>query len=511
MPEPADNKRIAKNTILLYLRMIVTILIGLYTSRVVIQSLGFEDYGIYNIVGGIVMMLSFLNVGMTGASQRFISYELGAGDLSSQKNVFCTSVLTHNTIALLAVIIMESLGLWLVNYKLVISPERLFAANWVFQCSILSFAVSVISVPFTACVVAHEEMGKFAYISILETVLKLGVALIIKISSFDRLIIYATLLFAVQLSIRLIYSVYCKRKFEECSYKFHLDRKLYKKMIAFAGWGCVGNMGFSLKDQLSNIVLNLFYGTTLNAARGIATQVNSIINGFAGNFTMAMNPQITKQYALGNIDKSKNLALSGSKYAFFLITAITIPFLINEHYLLKLWLGDFPEYTEVFVAIILLSSCVYSLSHTISTAILATGNVKWFQLSLATLMLLEVPVAYFLLRLGYPPYMAALPSVFTNFLSLILRIVLIHRYVPGYSIKEYLCNTVLRCLVIFVIAFIPSHYFRSCFSEGFGTLVLSSVFALMILSALVYSIGFNREEKVFVKNTMRRILKFNNG
>lgn len=508
MAEISNNKTIAKNTLLLYGRMLITILFGLYTSRVVLQSLGFNDYGIYNLVGGIVSMLAFLNVGMTGASQRYISYALGKGDLDSLKNVFCTSVLTHNTIAILAILLFESIGLWFVNFKLVIDPDRLFAANWVFQCSILTFALSVISVPYTACVVAHERMGQFAYISVLETLLKLFVALSIMYSRWDKLILYATLLMLIQVLVRIIYVVYCKHSFTECKYKFKFDKALYKEMFAFAGWGCVGNMGFSLKDQCSNIILNLFFGTLVNAARGVAVQVNSIISGFAMNFTMAMNPQITKQYAAGNIERSQSLTYAGSKYAFYLLSMICIPFLINEHYVLRLWLGDVPPYTDIFVYITLIASCVYAFTHTISTAIIATGHVKWFQSILAIILLLDVPFAYVILFLGGEPYMALLPCIFTNFLSLVFRIYLIKHYIPSYSIGMYLVNIVVRSLIVVVLAYSVSYYIGTFFEENFINVVLTSGISVMVLMLLIYIFGLERKERDTIsEKIIKKIIK----
>ena len=508
MAEISNNKTIAKNTLLLYGRMLITILVGLYTSRVVLQSLGFNDYGIYNLVGGIVSMLAFLNVGMAGASQRYISYALGKGDLDSLKNVFCTSVLTHNTIAILAILLFESIGLWFVNFKLVIDPDRLFAANWVFQCSILTFALSVISVPYTACVVAHERMGQFAYISVLETLLKLSVALGIMYSSWDKLILYATLLMLIQVLVRIIYVVYCKHSFTECKYKFKFDKTLYKEMFAFAGWGCVGNMGFSLKDQCSNIILNLFFGTLVNAARGVAVQVNSIINGFAMNFTMAMNPQITKQYAAGNIERCQSLTYAGSKYAFYLLSMICIPFLINEHYVLRLWLGDVPPYTDIFVYITLIASCVYAFTHTISTAIIATGHVKWFQSILAIILLLDVPFAFVILLLGGEPYMALLPCIFTNFLSLVFRIYLIKHYIPSYSISKYLVNVVVRFLIVVVLAYSVSYYIGTFFEENFINVVLTSGISVMVLMLFIYIFGLERNERDKInEKIIKKIIK----
>ena len=300
----SSNKRIAKNTLLLYFRMVLIIIVGLYTSRVVLNTLGVSDYGIYNVVGGIVSMLAFLNSAMVAASQRFISFELGTDDSERLKKVFCTSVSIHIVLALIIFLIAETLGLWFVNTHLNIPAERMGAANWVYQCSILTLMLTVVSVPYNSCIVAHEHMKAFAYVSILEAVLKLLVVYLLLVGAVDKLVLYAILVAAVAFVIRIIYGIYCKRHFEECTYRFVLDRKLFKEMFAFAGWSIIGNLGFSMKDQGSNIILNLFFGTAVNAARGIAMQVNGIISNFSNNFTMALNPQITKQYAAGGTKAS---------------------------------------------------------------------------------------------------------------------------------------------------------------------------------------------------------------
>ena len=287
---------------------------------------------------------------------------------------------------------------------------------------------------------------------------------------------------------------------------YQFDRALFKKIFSFAGWGCIGNMGWGLKDQLLNIILNLFGGTTVNAARGVATQVNGIISSFASNFTMAMNPQITKQYAAGNLNRSIALTIAGSKYAFFLLSLITIPFLINEHYVLRLWLGEVPKYTDAFVAIILISSCVYSMSHTVSTAIQATGYVKWFQILLAATLLLEVPVAYIILSLGGAPYAAVIPNIFTCLLSLIVRIVILHHYVPQYSITDYIFGTIFRSVIIFSIAYAISYYIRSLFEESFFSLVITAVLSTLVVLLCVFILGLSKYEKSMVIEKIRNII-----
>lgn len=503
-----SNKTIAKNTIFLYLRMILLLAINLFTSRVVLQALGFSDYGIYNVVGGVVTMLTFLNTGMAGASQRFISYELGKGNLNSLKNTFCTSVITHLAIALIVIVIMETIGICFLNYKLNIPDSRIFAANWVFQCSLVTFVLSVTSVPYNSCIIAHEKMSTFAYISIFEAMAKLVIVYALYLTSLDKLIVYSSLMAITQGIVRTIYILYCKRHFEECIFHYNLDKKLFKEMFSFAGWSCIGNMGFSTKDQLSNILLNLFFGTIVNAARGIAGQVNSVINSFASNFTMAMNPQIVKLYAAEDYVKSRDLAYAGSKYAFFLLTMIAVPFLINENYLLHLWLGQVPPYTDIFVLIIVMCSLIYSLTHTISTAIAATGKIKWLQILLATILLSEIPIAYIILKNGGKPYQALLPSLFTTSFTVIMRICLLKKLLPDYySVGYYLKNIVLRCFLIFGIVAVPSWYIRSLFKESFLCFIMTSMISFIIILIVIYFLGLTANEKVVVKDKAVTFIK----
>lgn len=505
----SNNKTIAKNTLLLYVRMLITIVLGLYTSRIVLNALGVTDFGIYNVVGGVVSMLTFLNVGMSGASQRFISFELGKGNLISLSKIFSNCQIAHYIIGIIIVFILETLGVWLLNNKLVVPSDRLFAANCVLQCSIITIVLSIISVPYNACIIAHEKMGLFAYISVLEVVLKFIIAIAITNCEYDKLVIYSICIMMVQLTVFIIYLSYCRRMFEECLSSLRPDKKILSEMISFATWGCIGNMGFSLKDQLSNIILNMFFGTSINAARGIAGHVNGIINGFAANFTMAMNPQIIKQYSNGNISRSKELAMAGSRYSFFLLSIVSIPFIINVEYILSLWLGVVPQYTGIFVTIILIASCVYAMSHTISTAILATGKVKLFQISISIILLLDVPAAYVILKIWAIPYLALLPSIVTNALTLIIRIILLHRYVPAYSIKEYFLNTILRCTLIYIVALALSFYIHSLFDESFMTVILTSIISIIIISTMVYTGGISAKERDFIHKKIIRLIKKN--
>ena len=365
----SNNKRIAKNTILLYFRMLIMMGVGLYTSRIVLGALGVSDYGINNVVGGVITMASFLNAGLSQATQRFISYELGTGDMKKLGEVFSNSLIIHGIIALIVLLISETVGLWFINNCLNIPEERMNAANWVFQFSILSYVVGILSVPYNSVIIAHEHMNVFAYISILEAMFKLLVAFCLLFIDMDKLILFSCLTLCVSIIIRLCYGLYCKRHFAECNTSISSNKSLMRQIGSFAGWSMLGNLGLIGRDQGANVILNLFLGTSLNAARGIALQVSTLVNQFSLNFTMAMNPQITKQYASGNLEKCSSLVYEGSKFSFFLLSAISIPVIINADYLLQLWLGSVPPFTSLFLILSLVVSLMYCLTQPVTVAI----------------------------------------------------------------------------------------------------------------------------------------------
>ena len=495
---------------LLYVRMLLTIIVGLYTSRVVLQTLGVNDYGIYNVVGGIVAMLAFLNSAMTAASQRFISFELGAQNLRKLKKVFCTSVTIHITIACIIFIIAETIGLWFINTQMNIAADRMTAANWVFQCSILTFMITIISVPYNACIVAHEHMKAFAYISIVEVGLKLAIVYLLLIFPADKLITYAILILFISLLIRIIYGMYCKRNFEECIYKFSFDKKLFKEMFAFAGWSIIGNLGFSLKDQGANIVLNLFYGTAVNAARGVALQVNGIINSFSGNFTMALNPQITKQYATGNTQESIKLVYAGCRYSFYLLSIISIPVMVNLNYLLSLWLGTVPPYTTEFLFLALIAALINSMASPLVTAMQATGKIRNFQITICIIMLCELPLAYGTLYLGYKPYMAMIPTITVVTIGLFARFLLLKKLVESYSIKYFIVHIFIRNILIAIGCILASFFINNFFSDkSFISFILTSFITFLITCIGIYIFGVSSKEKIIINQYFGKFLPIN--
>ena len=501
-----DKRRIAKNTLLLYVRMFLMILIGLYTSRVILKTLGVSDYGVYNVVGGMVSMFAFLNSAMVAASQRFISYELGRGDKERLNLVFCTSVNIHVIIAVVIFILAETIGLWFVNIRLVIDADRMVAANWVYQFSVLTFMVTVVSVPYNSCIVAHEHMRAFAYIGIVDACLRLIAVFLLLVFPYDKLIFYAFGVFAASIIVRILYSFYCKKHFEECAYRFIVNWKLLKRMFSFAGWSVLGNLGFSFKDQGSNIILNLFYGTSINAARGIAMQVSGLVSTFSSNFSMALYPQITKQYAGGNVESCLNLVYSGARYTFYLLTLVSIPFLINVDYVLKLWLGDVPQYTSIFLMISMVVSILYTVTGTVTTALQATGEIKWFQIGICIIMLLELPIGYIFLSYCYPPYYALYPGILTGVIAIFFRIFLLKRYIPKCNISYYLFAVFARSMAIGIATWIICNYIHSFFPDTFFTVILTSLISVVILLIFVFSFGLSSVERSMIRQKLELVI-----
>lgn len=358
----ANKKRIAKNTLLLYVRMLFLMVISLYTSRVILNALGVNDFGIYNVVGGVVAMFSILSGSLSSAISRFITFELGKGDEENLKKVFSASVTIQLVLSAIIVVLIEAVGVWFLNAKMSIPANRIYAANWVLQFSVITFVINLISVPYNSTIIAHERMSAFAYISILEGVGKLAIAFLIMVSPIDRLIFYAILMCAIAVTIRFVYGYYCKKHFVECNYHFRWDKKLLKNMFGFAGWNFIGASSALLRDQGGNIILNLFFGPTVNAARGIANQVNNAITGFVTNFMTALNPQITKSYASGDRDYMMSLIFQGARLSYYMLLFLSLPVLVNTHYILVIWLKLIPEHAVTFVQLIL----IFALSESIS-------------------------------------------------------------------------------------------------------------------------------------------------
>lgn len=489
--------------------MLITILLGLYASRLILNALGVSDYGIYNVIGGVVVMASFLNSGLTAASQRFLSFALGKNEKKYLEDVFSTSISIHLCIAIITFVIAETVGLWFINTHLNIDPQRMTAANWVYQFSVFSFILTIVSVPYNSCIVAHEHMAAFAYISILEAVLKLGIVFCLFIGTFDKLILYGALVLLVALIVRLCYGIYCKRHFEECLYRLSFHKDLFREMIAFSGWSMVGQLGFVGREQGSNIILNIFFGTTINAARGIAINVSNMVNGFSNNFIMSLYPPITKNYAKGNIAECKKMVISGCRMSFYLLSIITIPFILNVDYVLKLWLGLVPTYTSTFLVYTLLAAVIYSMSQPVTIAIQSTGKVRTFQIGVCVILFMELPLVWIMMKRGFPPYLAMLPTLASNLVCVFFRFFLLKRYINAFSWREYLFSVVLRCTIVFAVCYYVNLKIWSYFPTSFVSLIATSAISILVSCYIIYATGLTQSERLIVHklacSTLRKI------
>lgn len=480
-------------------------LVSLYTSRVILNALGVEDYGIYNVVGGVVTMFTMLSGSLCAAISRFITFELGTGDTEKLKKVFSSSVTIQAGIALVIVFLAETVGLWFLNEKMVIPAERLSAANWCYQFSIITFAIGLISVPYNAAIIAHEKMSAFAYISILEAIGKLVVAWCIVINPIDRLVFFAAMVAVIAWIIRAVYTWYCKRYFEECTYHFIYDHGLLKNMFGFAGWNFIGASSAVLRDQGANIILNLFFGPAVNAARAISIKVSTVVSSFVQNFMTALNPQITKSYASGDYDYMFKLMFQGARLSYYILLLLCLPIIINTHYILILWLKLVPEHTVLFVQLILVFAMSESISHPLITAMLATGRIRNYQIIVGGLQLMNLPVAYLCLYLGAISESVVIVAIVISQCCLATRLYML-RGMIGLNIKSYLRNVYFNVIVVTVVSLIIPSILVYHLTESFiSFIVISTISILCTLLAELY-VGCKSEERVFIYSKVSKII-----
>lgn len=501
-----NNKRIAKNTILLYIRMLFIMIISLFTSRINLQSLGAEDFGIYNVVGGVVAMFSVFSGSLATAISRFITFELGKNDNERLNKVFSTAVSIQIVLAAFIIIIAEIVGVWFLNNKMVIPENRLHAANWVLQLSIFSFAVNLISVPYNAAIIAHEKMSAFAYISIFEVVMKLIICYSLFISPVDKLITFAVLLFILSISLRLIYGIYCKKHFTECQYNLILDKKLFKDIAGFAGWSSFTLVAYSLYNSGLNILLNLFFGPVVNAARGIAVQVQNAVQGFSRNFQTAINPQIIKSYAEGDLQRVYSLIFLGSKYSFFLMFFLSLPIILETDTILSIWLKDVPAHTVIFVRLILVIVTIDSIGGPLYCAQQATGKIRNFQLLTGTLMLLILPISYIALKLGAKA--EAVYIVYISILSIVqlLSIILIHRMIKM-PLNIYLKKVGLKIIYVVASSIIIPLFAYVYLPNNVSSFIIICILSFLSVLISIYLFGLSTKERIFLKSRIMTIYK----
>ncbi len=499
----SKSKTIVKNTLFLYIRMILTLGVGLITSRIVLNALGVEDFGIYSLVGGIVSFFTFMNSAMSSATQRYLSIDIGKDDIDQIQKTFNATLNIHFFIAFLVLLLAETVGLWFLNNKLNIPETRMYAANWVYQFSIFSAVFGIIQVPYNALLIAKEHMKVYAYVSIVESLLKLTAVFILLIYGDDKLIFYAFLLFLVSLIVRMIYKYYCKTKFPESKYNFYFEKSYYRELFSFTGWSLFGNIAHVARGQGSNILLNVFFGAVLNAAYGIAMQIQFLIKVFVQNFQVAINPQIIKSYAKGDVEESLNLILKSAKISFFLMFIIGFPIIINIDYILKLWLKTVPEYTSEFAVLVLVNILIETLSNPLMMGAQATGKIKWYQITLGSLIFLCLPLSYVFLKYFKEPLVVFWVMIVINLVSLIIRLLFL-RHLMGLKIMFFIKNLFIRILAfLIVVIFIYFILSKNLSLNPFQYFIYSTISITIISLFTMYFLGLSKGEKLFILKLLK--------
>lgn len=492
MQEKTNNKTIAKNTLFLYFRMMFTMVISLFTSRIILQKLGVDDYGIYQAVGGVVGFLSFINGALATGSSRFLTYALGEGNAEKLKRTFSTTLNIHIIISILVVIVAETIGLWFLYHKMVIAPERMTAAVYTYHLSILTAVFTLTQVPYNATIVAHEKMSIYAYMSIFEVSAKLLVCYLLAIGGFDRLMMYATLLLSVQVGIMCFYRFYCSRHFEEARFSFSFDKKIFKEIAGFSGWSMFANASIALNSQGVLILLNMFFAPAVVAARAISLQVNMAANQFVSNFRQAANPQIVKKYAAGDYEGSKHLLLESTKYSYYMMYLIALPVCLLAYPMLKLWLGVVPDYTVPFLQIVIIQSLFQVFDTSFYTALYAKGRLRENALTSPTLGFMIFPITYVFFKLGYSPLILSWTSLAVYaILGMVQKPWLIMKMVD-YKWKE-IWGVYRSCLIVTVASLpIPIITYKLVDTSQIVYIILLGLVCLISVALSAFFLGIDK-------------------
>ena len=497
-----NNKRIAKNTLFLYIRMLFMLGVSLFTSRIIIAVLGIDDYGTYGVVGGVVVMFSFLNDSLAGGTQRFLTFELGKNDFVKLKKTFAAALNIHILLAVIIFILAETIGLWFVINKINIPIGRENAAMWVYQFSILSACLSIIQVPYNISIIAHERMNIFAYVSIVDVLLKLLIVYLLSVSGYDKLITYAVLYFVVNIIIIVIYHIYCRKQFNECRFGLYYDKSLYTSMLSYTGWNLMGCGAVMGATQGVNILLNLFFNTAVNAARSLAVQVNNAISRFVNNFQTAVTPQIIKYYAGEKIPELHTLLFHNSKFSFSIMWILSLPLFLKLDIVLHIWLTETPEYTAIFCRLILLQSLIYCMQRPFVMACHAVGKMRIFQLAAAPVLLLILPLSYLFLKLGFPAYVPFIIYILTTGIEFIVELFLCKAWI-NLSIIKFL-NAVIRPVFIVIFTSFPLPFFLTSVLDD-SYLSLFIVCGLSILNSIlsIYFFALDKALRNKLLNSIR--------
>lgn len=501
----SNNKRIAKNSLFLYLRMFLSMAITIYTSRIILKSLGVEDYGIYNIVGGIITMFSSIYASLSTAISRFITFALGENDQDKLKKIFVTAINIQILFSLIALILAESIGMWFMHAYMNIPIGKIGVAEWVLHFSVMITIVNLISIPYNALIVAHEKMQFFAYISIFEVIMKLVIAYVVIYSPYDRLFTYVFLLFLLSFIIRCIYGRYCSKIFPEIKYTTTLYINIFKEMSSFAGWNFFGNVSNLLSGQGINILINIFFNVTFNAARGVASQVESAINQFVNSFSTAFMPQITKSYASGDLNYMSMLIRVSTKFSRLLILFPIVPLIIETDMVLSIWLEVVPEQTAIFLKIILLTSFITVVTSTLVSALFAIGQIKRYQLVLSVIHFLIFPVSWVFFYWGMPAWSCFCISFIFYSIANIWRLLELKRLL-NFSIYLYFRDSFMKPMMVFLLAIVVSYGISMSMDLSMSRLYINILVTFMVIMFTSYYAVLNVEERKVVSNALSRIM-----
>lgn len=499
----SENKRIAKNTLVLYVRMAVMMIISFFTARITLNALGVTDYGINNVVGGLVSMFSLISNSLTSSTMRFMTFGLGEGNMDKLKRTFSTAINIHIILAVIVVIAVETLGVWFLHNKMTIPAERMYAATWVLHCSVVVFAIGLLSVPYNAAIIAHEKMSAFAYMTIFDAAARLIIVAGIYYYNGDKLILLAIMAMFQSVIKQMIYWIYCHRKFEECTYHPIWDKELNRSMFGFAGWNFIGSTAGLMKDQGVNVVINIFTGPTVNAARGIAMQINGIIGQFTGNFSMAFSPQITKNYASGELNRMHNLIYQGTRLSYYLFMFISIPVLYEVEMVLQIWLGQVPEHTVLFTRLALILSLCEIISGALITAQLATGNIRNYQIVVGGILLLNFPISYMLLKMGMFPEVTLIVAIIISQICLFARLWFLRSMIK-LPARVFLKKVYLNVIVVTIIACIPPALCYFFMDQGWIRLIVLCFVSVISSVIAIYFVGCTQGERYLVKEYIKK-------
>lgn len=500
-----NNKRIAKNTLLLYFRMLLMMFVTLFTSRVVLDKLGVTDYGIYNVVGGVVAMLGFLNSSMSNAVQRYLSFEIGKNNKAGVNRIFNVSLLAHAGIAVFVFVVMEIVGVWYLNTHMNIPAERMDAANWVLQCSIFTTLFTIVQVPYNAIIISKEQMGIYAYISILEVVLKLLVVYMLAIGNFDKLKLYSVLIMVVTIGIVMIYRFYCTRKYKEVKFKFIKDWNLLKQIVGFASWNMLGELAWVFTGQGVNIILNSFFGPVVNAARGLAEQVNGAVNRFVANFQTAVNPQLIKNYASDQLGEMKTLLFRSTRFSYYLLLALSLPIILKMDFILHLWLKEVPDYTTGFCQLVLVSSLVSTLSNLLAQVARAYGKIRNYQIIVSIFLFLNFPLSYIVLKLGCSPLSTMCANIGINVMLLFVRLRLTNRMIQM-TYGSFIRNVLFPIIIVTAVALVIPLGVYFILDNSIISFIIVALVSFLSVGVSTYALGMNANERLYILAAISKII-----